>query len=511
MKKYINLTPDPSFEYRISNFVLNFEQLFVQYSIFLVQCSIFKKKMIGVSLKKLSFLIILFSISNLLFAQSPNIAWEKTIGNSKNDEAHKVILTSDNHYLLIGYSQPEGRYDLDLFISKINSKGEIVWKKNYGTKQVEIGYDITEDTEGNFIAVGRAIMPTRSSEIWVLKIDKDGQHLWDKKYGLKNEDAGKSIFLTKDSQIVIGGEQEGKITSVNHALWLVLDRNGNKLKEQTYGGDYFHKIQKKEDREMFGVQNVKGESCNKLIPSHSGGFLFAGNTMTKARKDLATDGWLVKLDEQGQLLWDKAFGAIGGDNLFDILENKKGEIFTIGINYDKPKGLYSFWLSKFDASGNLIFEKKYGEKNFNTAKAGLLLENDNVLICGFEASRSPSNIRTVNPDTLSQQQINQLIDEGWQQLKFKGYDNEEWKSIFQKEFPLTPEQEKIRTDRDAWLGQTDANGNLLWKKSFGGTDDDEFFSMIKDHEGNLIMVGYTRSKGNGLKDIWIVKLKFERA
>ena len=456
-------------------------------------------------------LFTLFFISNFLFAQSPNLVWEKTIGNSKNDEAHKVILTSDNHYVLIGYSQPEGRYDLDLFISKINSNGDVIWKKNYGTEQVEIGYDIKEDAAGNFIAVGLANYPTRSSEVWVLKIDKDGRQLWEKKYGSKNSDAGKSIFLTTNSQIIIGGEQEGSESAVNHALWLVLDKNGNKIKEQTYGGDFFEKTQNPENIPLLGPIPSKGESCNKLIPSKSGGFLFAGNTITKARADLATDGWLVKLDEHGQLIWDKAFGAIGGDNLFDILENKNGDIFTIGIHYDKPKGLYSLWLSKFDALGNLIFEKKYGEKNFNTAKAGLLLENDNLLICGFESSRAPSNVQSVNPDTLSQQQIDQLINDGWQKFRFQKERGDEWKTIYQKNIELTAEQKKIRTDRDGWLGQVDTNGNLLWKKTFGGMNDDAFFSIIKDHEGNLILVGNTRSKGNGLKDIWIMKLHFERA
>ena len=452
------------------------------------------------------FLFLLILSSNFLSAQSPTIIWEKTLGGSKNDEAHQVILTSDNHYLLIGYTQPEGRYDLDLFIAKINSNGDVVWKKNYGTDQVEIGYDIAEDANGDFIAVGLANHATRSSEIWVLKIDKSGQQLWERKYGLKNSDAGRSVFITKDARIIIGGEQEGEATGVNHALWLVLDKNGNRIKENTYGGDYFFKTQKEEDRAMFGVQKVKGESCNKLIASKNGGFLFVGYTITKAKEDLATDGWVVKLDEAGQLVWDKALGAVGGDNILDIMENDKGEIFTVGTYYDKFNGKISIWLTKLDTNGNLIFEKQFGDKDFSAGKVGVLLGNDEIIMSGFTSGSAPTNLQTINTDTISKQRYDELLFDGWQEFYHKGSDGEEWKISLKKILPLTEEQQKIRTDRDAWLGKADASGNLIWKKTLGGIDDDEAFSMIKDEKGNLIVVGYTRSQGKGLKDIWILKL-----
>ena len=58
---------------------------------------------------------------------------------------------------------------------------------------------------------------------------------------------------------------------------------------------------------------------------------------------------------------------------------------------------------------------------------------------------------------------------------------------------------------------TDDQGEFIWQKNFGGEDDDKVFSIIQDKKGDYIIVGYTRSKGNGLKDIWITKWRVPRA
>ena len=456
-------------------------------------------------MKLLNTILLLFFIS-FSFAQSPHIIWEKTIGDSKNDEAYQIILTSDNHFLVVGYTQPEGRYDLDLFLLKLSSNGEIIWKKNYGNQnQVEIGYAISEDQKGDFVVVGKANTKSKSAQIWVLKIDANGNIIWEKKYGQKNHDVGKSIFITNQSQIIIGGNSEGIHSKFNHAYWLVLDEKGNKIKDNTYGGDHFEK-EIPDNNLATGAFNIyKGETCNQIIPSKNGGFLFVGNTITKAKAGLATDGWLVRLNSKGHLVWDKNIGTIGGDDILDIIETENGEVFTIGEYYNKPEGRMDIWFSKFDKNGKVLFEKTFGEKDFNSGKSAIALNNNEFLICGFTSNKSITNYQTFSPDTLSNIEIEKMVKNGWQKFSSKTKEGK-WKTILQKTIPLSAEQKAIKTDKDIWLGKVNKKGNLIWKKTFGGEDDEEAFSIIKDKNGNFVLAGYTRSKGNGLKDIWILKI-----
>jgi len=458
-------------------------------------------------MKYFQFLLFLF-FSIPTFSQTPKIVWEKNIGFSKNDQASKIIFTSDKHLMVLGYIQPENRYDLDLFVAKLNLKGEVIWEKSFGTDKLEKGFDLVEDAEGNFILVGSAHVENKQSQVWVLKINPNGDLLWERKYGTKNNDVGRTVFINADAELIIGGMMEGILTSINHAYWLVLDTNGNVLNEKTFGGDHFEKQQLTEDISQFGYDRlIKGETCHKIIPNKNGGYLFVGTTITKAKSNLATDGWLVKLNSNGQLIWDKAFGAIGGDNLTDIFQNEKNEIFTLGEYYDKPVRRMDIWFSKFSSDGTLIFETIFGQKDFNSGKAFLPLENGDFLICGYSSKREFYTKKIVNPDTLNSIQIEKLEKEGWIKTAFSNGTGGEWKTIYQKELPLTEDQKKVRIDRDIWLGRIDKNGNLLWEKTYGGLDDDEALSMVLDHQNNLFLTGYTRSKGKGLKDIWILKIK----
>ena len=455
-------------------------------------------------MKLLNTILLLFFFS-LSFAQSPHLIWEKTIGDSKNDEAYQIILTSDNHFLVVGYTQPEGRYDLDLFLLKLNSNGDLIWKKNYGTQKVEIGYAIAEDSKGDFIVVGKANTTTESAQTWVLKTDTNGNIIWDKKYGNKHHDVGKSVLITNNSQIIIGGNSEGVASKFNHANWLVLDEKGNKIKEKTYGGDHFKTSAQPENSALASFKISKGETCNKIIPSRNGGFLFVGSTITKAKKGLATDGWLVRLDGEGQLLWDKNIGAIGGDDILDVIENENGDIIAIGEYYNKLKGRMDIWFTRFDKNGNVLIEKTFGEKNFNSGKSGLALNQNEILICGFTSNKSITNYETILHKDLSNAEIDKMVKNGWEKFASKNKEGE-WKIILQKIIPLTDKQKTIKTDRDIWIGKVNMDGVLIWEKNFGGDDDEEAFSIIKDKDGNFILAGYTRSKGNGLKDIWILKI-----
>ena len=113
--------------------------------------------------------------------------------------------------------------------------------------------------------------------------------------------------------------------------------------------------------------------------------------------------------------------------------------------------------------------------------------------------------KRVSPDTISNEKVEEMLNNGWQKFATKNKEGG-WDMFLRKIIPLTPEQKVVVTNRDIWIGKISADGNLIWEKTFGGNDDDEAASIIKDQYGNFILAGFTRSKGNGLKDIWILKV-----
>jgi len=152
--------------------------------------------------------------------------WHNSFGYRYDEVANQIIATQDGNYILVGTTDSDHYNQKDIYVVKINKDGKRVWQYHYGSREYEEGKGIVEVDDG-FVIVGYT-KNTKSynSDIYLLKIDKNGNMVWSRNYGTENDDRGNAIAKVKDGFVITG-----YTTSLeNHGKDLYLlkvDTNGN--------------------------------------------------------------------------------------------------------------------------------------------------------------------------------------------------------------------------------------------------------------------------------------------
>lgn len=183
------------------------------------------------------------------------IEWRRYYGGTNNDRAHAVVRGHGGGYVMAGFSEsddfdissPKGSYDF--WIVKIGANGELVWERSYGGTGIDIAQDIARTEDGGYVICGSAISndgdisaSRGESDAWVIKIDGEGQLLWERSFGGSAFDAAESIRPARDGGFVIAGnsrssDQDVSANAGQNDLWVLkIDREGQLLWQQSYGG-----------------------------------------------------------------------------------------------------------------------------------------------------------------------------------------------------------------------------------------------------------------------------------
>jgi len=304
-----------------------------------------------------------------------NNNWIRTFGkNSDNEGAYIARETREGGFIIGGYADdykvintyPYSALYVDAYIIKMDPIGNAEWKKKIRDNDFSYIYDIVEDQDGNFIATGYTRFPKGfwlQNDGYLLKLDPNGNKIWSSSYSseefsddLDADDKFTSLRKTIDGGYIIVGE-------TNRLAWMLkTDSNGNTEWE------YFHN----------GGGGNNTLHFNSVRESSDGGFVatcLRYNTRYGLYDDTwsDSDGLFVKVDEQGNLLWEKTFGfystdttafnsgwGIGQDRIYSFTEtNDNGFILTGTTNsFDiKPFSLgyaLDVWVIKTDSEGNTV-------------------------------------------------------------------------------------------------------------------------------------------------------------
>lgn len=195
----------------------------------------------------------------LKFSPGGVLEWERTIGTERDDQAFDVFPTSDGGYVMTGRTasdsgELEDTWGLgNLMAARLDSSGEIIWQKEYGGIDEDCGHSVMQLNDGGFIIAGM----TRSfgghvsghhggSDVWLLRLDSEGNLLWSKCYGGTCDDIAHNIRSTTDGGFIIIGETssfafDGDVNATHGRsdVWIVkTDATGNMSWQKTLGGKY---------------------------------------------------------------------------------------------------------------------------------------------------------------------------------------------------------------------------------------------------------------------------------
>jgi len=190
------------------------------------------------------------------------------------------------------------------------------------------------------------------------------------------------------------------------------------------------------------------ERAYSLVQTIDGGYALAG--FTSYVDSETADFYLVKTTEQGNLEWNKTYGGTSSDYARSLVQTSDGGYALAGATESFGAGSDDFWLVKTDANGNMMWNQTYGGTDYDDAYSLVQTSDGGYALAG----------RT---DSFGAGQF------------------------------------------DFWLVKTDANGNMMWNQTYGGTERDWAFSMVQTSDGGYALAGYTESFGAGDLDYWLVK------
>lgn len=422
-------------------------------------------------MKKVIYLIlcVLFKFNSM--SQVPTIQWQNNYGMGGEDVSKSIKYSPLGFYVLAGYTNHN--YDASLF--KIDTLGNIIWANNYGGSMHEQASQAlialnnkilflgeTDSNDGDVSGV-HTVWPFLSFELdyWLVCLDTSGTIEWQKCFGGTGPDEGYSIVQTPDSGFFLVGKiysDDGDVTRYigSEDTWLIrIDKNGNLIWQKTIGGT----------NDDFGY---------KCLSTSDGGFII-GTTSSSSDVDVtgnhgSFDAWIVKVNSVGNILWERSYGGSGGDGANDIIQGLNGDFYIVGTTFSNDgdisggNGLRDILVLKIDSIGNLIWQKCIGGSQNEEGRSGCLTTNGGVQVVGYTFSNDGDAITS-------------------------------------------------HGNKDVLSAELDSNGNLLWSKCFGGSADDEGYSVIQTTDGGTIFSGYTSSTdgdavgnfSNNHRD-WVVKL-----
>ena len=431
-----------------------------------------------------------FVVSVFPVTPPPGIQWQQTFGGAGEDSLQVLRQTTDNGYILGGHSSSTfggnktatnyGNYDF--WVVRLDPLGNKVWEQSYGGSSYDSLTSLQLVPQGGFVVAGTsASMPSGNKtspnyggdDFWVVRLDASGAKLWENSFGGNDNDWLYSVQNTSDGGFIVGGwsisAPSGNKTSANFGsadYWVVrLDANGNKLWDQSFGGS-------------------GNDSLYSIIQTADGGFLLGGTSSSppSGNKTSAnygnSDFWVVRLDANGTKLWDQSYGGSGYDALFSVQPTTDGGFVLAGYSASGADGTKTspgfgdndYWIVRIDSAGNQLWDKTFGgvgTDGYPTNPRVRQSRDGGFLLAGQSASAPGGNKTAPN---------------------YGGY--------------------------DYWVTHLDASGNLLWDQSFGGSGYDALAAFEETKDGGLVLGGISFSGLDGVKttpsygsgDFWVLKL-----
>ncbi|NVO30353.1 gliding motility-associated C-terminal domain-containing protein [Hymenobacter lapidiphilus] len=426
-------------------------------------------------------------------AQGPLLVrhWDKTYSGNAGDNLQVIRPTPDGGYLLGGSSSSNAGLDKsqdsrgsdDYWLVKIDAAGTKQWDKTYGGTGPDWLSAIITTPDGGYLIGGssasgangdksQASFPSEvegvpSWDYWVIRLDAQGNKLWDRTLGGNQIDMLNCLALTAEGGFLLGGYSYSTVSGQRTQPrtgqvdgWVVgLDAQGNTLWDAAYGRGIDSRV-------------------NSIAPTPDGLGYVLGNTCYQGNN---SDYWLVQITPGGEVVWNQAYGGTSNDNLTLVQATADGGYLAGGWSYSDTSGQKThpnrggpdYWVLKVDAAGQPQWDQTLGGNGFDYLRAALPTADGGYLLGGFSES-GVSGDKT------------QPVSAGTRPGAF-----------------------------DYWAVKLRSDGSKQWDLTFGGPETDNLYGLAATADNGFLLAG-TSSSGvtlpdktqacQGISDFWLLKI-----
>ena len=308
----------------------------------------------------------LLSVSPASSLEPPRVQWERFFGGLYLDEGKGMARAPDGGYLLCGILRSsESVVSSDAWLIKTDNGGNAIWNRIYGGPKYDSFSAVGATRDGGSILTGSTLSftPDGSQAAWLVKTDPSGLEAWNRTFG--NGAGGTSVLQTPDGGYVVAG------TSSGDAYLFRTSPDGTLLWERRFGG-------------------AATDSASSVIMTPDGGFAMAGTTLSfgtgGGRERMA---WLIKTDGNGNEVWNRTYGN-NRINYGNAVQEIPGNGFIIA-GYTDPypsPGNRSVYLARTGPDGSLLWEKTPGDHGLDEGWTVQLTPDGGFLIGGISWTRA---------------------------------------------------------------------------------------------------------------------------
>jgi hypothetical protein len=361
------------------------------------------------------------------------------------------------------YSSEGAHGSEDALVVKLDSNGAKLWQKKLGGSGGDRIFSIVATRNGGYIMAGYSFSNDGdatgnhgSYDAWIVKIDEAGTIQWQKQYGGPEIDIAWTIVESADGGYVVAGGFGHSDLSTNYTskpdAWVFkLDNSGNRVWEKI----------------LSNAQGLESDEITSLLKSGDGGYVLAGVTYRGATDTTFGnyDVLAAKLDEDGNLVWQKTFGAADRQEvIWAMTKSLDGGYVATGYRSLPSNDGHDVLVLKFDDQGNLTWEKTYGGSSADWARSIKTTTDGGYILCG--------STHSTDGDVSG--------------------NHGNW---------------------DAWVVKLGADGHLKWQKALGGSGFEEVYGILARTDGSYVIAGFATSTDGDLhtnygnQDAWVTTVK----
>jgi hypothetical protein len=315
--------------------------------------------------------------------ENGNILWERACGGEKDEWALDAALRTDGGLLAAGWTKSTTIGILDTWVVELDAGGGVQWQKAYGGPGRDIVFAVHRTPDGGTVLGGEALdAEGLFYRPWILKLDGGGSIAWQKTYGRFESESGLDVNLTADGGFIAARWSHVDATGDEDVILFRLDGAGELLWSRSYGAA--------------GVD----VSARSVSPASDGGFVVAGGAGLSTGRGI--DLWVIRLDGDGGILWQKAYGGGEDDSATSIRETPDGGFVVSGLTRSFGAGSSDVWLLRLDSSGNPVWQRTYGgeaeegdSRVMTTSDGGFIVASSTT---SFGAGDWDAWVLKLNPD-----------------------------------------------------------------------------------------------------------------
>ncbi len=496
-----------------------------------------------------TFCLISLLCCQCLTVYSQDILWEKSFGGVHAEYLFDAQPTADYGFILAGSSlsdksgnkEENNQGDLDYWVWKMDENGNLDWQKSFGGNGFDLLQSIKNTNDGGFILAGTSSsnpLPVIArnvangeaqvgakkdscrgvTDFWVIKLNAAGEEQWQRTLGGSGQDEVLTVFQTRDGGFMVGGSSSSS------------PQPPPKEGEQATEGIV-------ERTDLYGNNNSNINGNEKM--GYAKPDLYGKSEKSRGNMDY----WIVKLDKNGELQWQKTYGGEYADLLRSMEQTKDGGYILGGYSNspqsgekaDDIKGIGDYWILKIDAVGKIEWQQTYGGNGDNQLYA-IHQTQDGGYIAGGNSNSTETltamggrvsngtDYWVIKMDENGGIVWSKTYDFGKVDILTSLVENKDHTYLVggYSSSPLAPEggtenHKKVKVPEginDYIALKIDDSGEVLWEQTVGSDGEDILKKMIETRDGGYLMAGTSSGKASGDKktamgsnDFWVVKIK----